>query len=144
MAQAFGACSPNTTWRNEITATAVTDAMPPRVRKFRLCGRDENQVCDGVLRDVAEQDRGDGDAELRGGELAVEVLERLADGAGFAIAAADQGFDPCATRRYEGEFGRHEKCVRRHEHDDGDQAQAQDVHGLKVLCFPRGHTFAPR
>src|SRR5947209_1972283 len=42
MAQALGACSPNTTCRNEMIATATIDAIPPRVRKSSAGGSPAN------------------------------------------------------------------------------------------------------
>ena len=68
---------------------------------------------DGVLGDVAEQDRRDGDAELRGGELAVKVLQRLSTVLAFRSPCRDQRFDPGAPRGYQGEFRRHEERIRR-------------------------------
>jgi hypothetical protein len=44
MAHAFGACSPTTTCKNEMMATAVTEAIPPRERNSRLGGSDANQL----------------------------------------------------------------------------------------------------
>ena len=43
IAQALGACSPNTTCRNDTTATAAVDATPPRARKSSSGGSAANQ-----------------------------------------------------------------------------------------------------
>jgi len=88
---ALGACSPNTTCRNEMRATATTDATPPRVRKLRNGGSEANQsrkqVRHGVFGHVAQEDRGDGDAELRRRQLAVEILQRRLHGLSLPVAA---------------------------------------------------------
>ena len=43
MAHALGACSPNTTCRNETSDTATVDATPPRARNSRGGGSVANQ-----------------------------------------------------------------------------------------------------
>jgi len=78
------------------------------------------------------------------GELTVEVLQRLADGAGLAVAAPDHRVDARAAGRHEREFRRDEEGIRRDEHNDREQAQTQAVHGLIVLDLRRGHIRAAR
>src|SRR5256886_16983705 len=56
------------------------------------------QVSHGVFGHIAEQDRGDRDAELRGRELAVEILQRRLDGLSLPVAAPHQGIDARAPR----------------------------------------------
>ena len=91
---------------------------------------------DGVLSDVPEQNGGDRDAELRGGELAVEVVQRFLHRLGLAVAAPDERLDAGAAGGHEGELRRHEECVRRDQNDDGEEAQAERlyrglVHGVR-------------
>src|SRR6185503_10827693 len=86
------------------------------------------QMGDGVLGDVAEQNRGDGDAQLGGRELAVQVGERLLNGLGLAVAPAYHGLDAGAARRDERELRRHKKRVRRDEDEDGEEAQAERLY----------------
>ena len=94
---------------------------------------------DGVLGHVAEEDGPDCDSQLGGRELAVEVLQRLPDGAGLAVTAPDHGLDARAARRHKGEFRRDKEGIRHDEHDDREQAQTEAVHGLIVLDLRRGH-----
>src|SRR6266478_6565481 len=88
MAQALGACSPNTTWRKETIATATVEATPPRARNQRLdaraagghqreFGRHEERVREHERqhRQQAETDRFRGGAGHRGGNI-----ERVARG----------------------------------------------------------------
>ena len=77
-------------------------------------------------------------------EEAIELAERLAHDARFAIASADHGLDPRAAGRDEREFSRHEEGVGRHKRDDRQQPQTEDVHGLIVLDLRRGYIRAPR
>ena len=91
----------------------------------------------GIFGDVAEENRGDGDAELRGGELAVQVLEGLLHRSRLAVAAPDHGFDPGAARGYQGELRGDEKRVRRDQDDHSEEAETQRLDG----GWGRGHAF---
>src|SRR5207245_4687753 len=51
------------------------------------------QVRHGVFGHVAQEDRGDGDAELRRRQLAVEILQRRLHGLSLPVAAPRQGID---------------------------------------------------
>ena len=82
-------------------------------------------MCDGVFGDEPEQNRRDGDAELRGGELTVEVLQRLQHRLSLPVAPTRQRFDPGAPRRYQGEFRRHEKRIRRDQYDHGEHTKRE-------------------
>src|SRR2546423_7067347 len=95
---------------------------------------------DGVLRDVAEQKRRHRDAQLGGGELAIEVPQCLAHRARLAIAAPDHRVDARAARGDERELRRHEEGVGRDQHDHSQQAQPQGVHDLKGIMFPSEET----
>jgi len=83
------------------------------------------QVRDGVFGHVAEQDRRDRDAELRGRQLAVQILEGRLDRAGLAVATAHHRLDAGAPRGHEGELGRDEERVREHQGHDREQPQPE-------------------
>ncbi len=70
-------------------------------------------MCDRILGDVAEQDRREGDAELRRREEAVEIAKRFAYDARLAIAAPDHAFDARAAGGDQRELCGHEEGVRR-------------------------------
>ena len=99
---------------------------------------------DGILGNVAEQDGREGDAELCRRQQAVQIADRLAHRTRLAVAAPDHRLEPRAAGRHEREFRRDEEGVGRDQHDDRDEAQAQDVHGLIVLDLRRGHIRAAR
>ena len=82
------------------------------------------QVGHGVLGHVAEQDRGDGDAELCGRQLPVEILQRCLDGLSLPVAAPHQGVDARAPRGDERELRRDEERVGQHQQHNRDEAHA--------------------
>ena len=102
------------------------------------------QMGDGILGNVAEEDGCEGDAELGRREEPVQLPERLAHDPRLAVAAADHRLDSRAAGCDERELGRYEEGVGRDQGDDGQEAQAQDVHGLIVLDLRRGHIRASR
>ena len=56
-----------------------------------------DQVAEGRLADPAQAQAGDGDAELGGRDVAIQVIGRFAHHARGGIALLDQGFDPRAA-----------------------------------------------
>src|SRR5437773_1202195 len=75
--------------------------------------------------DVAQQDRGDRDAELRRGQLAVQVFERRLYRPRLPLAAPDERLDARAAGRDQGELGGHEERVGQHEGQHRQQAEAE-------------------
>ncbi len=87
------------------------------------------QVRDGVFGHIAEQDRRDGDAELGGRELAVQVLKGRLDGPCLAVATPHHRLDAGAPCGDESELGRDEERVREHQRHDREQAQPERFRG---------------
>ena len=84
-----------------------------------------NEAIDEGFAEAAEGDTGEGDAELGGGEVAVEVLDLIAgaDGAGFAFG--DGGFELGAAYFDDGELGGDEEGVEEDEEKYGDGAPSE-------------------
>ena len=81
------------------------------------------EACDRFFGHVTQQNRGNGDAELGGGELAVEIVQGLLYDPGLAVSLLDEGVDPGFSRSDQGELGRDEEGVRRQKNDDGENAK---------------------
>ena len=75
------------------------------------------------LADPAEAQRGERDAELGGGDVAVERLYRAAGQPSFAIPRPGHLVQPRAPSADQRELGRHEEGVREHQDDDRDQSE---------------------
>ncbi len=82
------------------------------------------QVGDGVFRDVAQQNRSDGDAELGRGQQPVQIADRLPHQPRLAVATPNHRIDARTAGRYQRELRGDEKRVRRDQHDHGQQPQA--------------------
>jgi hypothetical protein len=80
-------------------------------------------VGQGRLADPAERQGGEGDAELRRGEMRVEPVGGALERTGVDPALVDQLGDPAAPHRDEGEFRRDEETVGEDERDDRDEAE---------------------
>jgi hypothetical protein len=78
-----------------------------------------DQTRERRLADPAQPQRGQGDAQLGGGDVAVERLYRTARQPSFAVSRTRHLVQPGPPRSYQGEFGRDEKGVREDENDDG-------------------------
>ena len=76
------------------------------------------------LADPAEPERGEGDAELGGGDVAVERLYRATRQPSFAVPCPRHLVEPGAPRADQGELRRHEEGVRQHQDDDRRETEA--------------------
>ena len=80
--------------------------------------------CDGVFGDIAQKDRSHGDAQLGGGELTIEVLQRRQGGLSLRIPLLRERLDACAAGRNQGKLSRDEEGVG-HDEDNHDGAAKQ-------------------
>ena len=76
------------------------------------------------LADPAEAQRGERDAELGGGDVAVERLYRAAGQPSFAIPRPGHLVQPGPPRADQRELRRHEEGVGEHQDDDRGEAEA--------------------
>ena len=99
------------------------------------------------LADPAEAQRGEGDAELGGGDVAVERLYRAAGQPSFAIPGPGHLVQPGAPSADQCELGRHEEGVREHQDDDRrpvrDLSRGNAADSIRFKCstpkvLPRG------
>jgi len=70
------------------------------------------------LADPAERKRGDGDAELSGGEISVEIVDGALEREGVRAPGGNQLGDAAAAHRHQRELSGDEEAVRRHENED--------------------------
>ena len=107
-------------------ATEMRDGGPVREAA-------EDRFDDLRQRGLAEEpdpDRGDGDADLTGGERFVDAVELLDHGLGAALAFLGELFDFAAPAADEGELGGNEESVDRHQHQQEDeQENAHELFG---------------
>lgn len=99
-------------------------------------GGDGEPVIDGLeegfedgFADPAEGEAGEGDAELGGAEIGVEVGDDVAKEFGPAIAAGNEGLKLGVADFDEGEFGGDEEAVHQHQGDDGDDLEEEQDEG---------------
>ncbi len=86
-----------------------------------LHGRLDQMGEDG-LADEAERDAGHRDAELGGGDVVVQVAERLADPARRTAALGGELLDAGAPGRDEGELGGDEDRIEQQQRRDEEEA----------------------
>src|SRR5207249_3682090 len=97
----------------------------PSSRTTRLALRFKSSVNGRVL----QENRGDGDAELRRRELAVEILQRRLHRLSLPVAAPHERFDARAAGGHEREFRGDEERIRQHERHQRREAQAERFGG---------------
>ena len=106
---------------------AMTDATPWVAMVASVAGSQREAALDQArerrLADPAEAQRGERDAELGGGDVAVERLYRAAGQPSFAIPRPGHLVQPGAPRADQGELGRHEEGVGEHQDDDRDRVR---------------------
>ena len=85
----------------------------------------EDGFCYGRLAEAAEGQRGEGDAELHGGEELVDVVLEAEGGAGAGAVELDELLDAGLADADEGELGGHKEGVRQDE--EGDQASVDEA-----------------
>ncbi len=88
-----------------------------------------DQMGDRRLADPAQRQRRDGDAELGGREVGVEIVERMLQRLGVHPLGGNQLHHPAAADGDEREFGGDEEAVGDDEDENGQQA-AEVGHGL--------------
>jgi hypothetical protein len=119
IASAFGACSPKTTCRKEMSASATVEATPARSRQPAA-----KYLGDSLLGDVPQEDRSYRDSELSSGKLAVKILLCCLDRLSLSVPLTDQRLDASATCGNERELSGDEEGVR--DHKDQDRQQPPD------------------
>lgn len=94
-----------------------------------------DEAVDEGFAEAAQGDAGEGDAELGGREVTVEVLDLVtgADGAGFAFG--DSGFELGAADFDDGEFSGDEESVEEDEEKNGDGAPSEFGAGQIPLSY---------
>ena len=80
------------------------------------------------LADPAEREAGEGDSELAGGDVAVEVADAVVDVARAGRPLGEELLDARAPHGDERELGRDEEAVEQYEEEDGEQAAANFEH----------------
>ena len=80
------------------------------------------------LADPAEREAGEGDPELAGGDVAVEVADAVVDVARAGRPLGEELLDARAPHGDERELGRDEEAVEQDEEEDGEQAAANFEH----------------
>ena len=80
------------------------------------------QVCDDGLADPAQRERGHRDAELRGGDVGVEVVEQTEQAARAAVAGGGERLDARASDADEGELRGDEEAVGDDQKKDDENA----------------------
>jgi hypothetical protein len=109
----------------------------------------------GRLGQVAGEQRGDGDAELRTGELEGQLVQRVPDGPGAAVTGVGAGVDLHPVHGDQTELGDHEERVARRQqrerHQREHRGQEQAVHDrftsdfiLPDRAVPQGSHRSPR
>ncbi len=83
----------------------------------------EEHLGDGGFAQPAEGERGEGDAELDGGEEVVDVVLEVEGGAGAGTAEGEQLLHARLAHADEGEFGSHEEAVGQDEEGHHDCAE---------------------
>jgi hypothetical protein len=107
------------------------------------------QVGHGGLADPAQAQGGQGDAQLGGGDVGVQVVDEAQQAHGLAAAFGGQGGDARAPDAHEGELRGHEKAVGQNQDEDQEQVCERAEHGrslmkravwtaplARVPCFP--------
>lgn len=90
----------------------------------------------GRLADPPQRQRGQGDAELRRGEMGVEPVGGALERPGVEPPLVDQFGDPAAPHRDEGEFRRDEEAVGEDERDDRDEAERRRPETVRNRALP--------
>jgi hypothetical protein len=93
--------------RNDMRAR---EREPPQPGKKRL-----DQASQRRLADPTEAKRGNGDAKLAGGEVGVELGERVLKRLGIPLPLGDQPLNTAAAHRDHRKFGGNEEAVGRHQ-----------------------------
>jgi hypothetical protein len=121
----FGASSPNTMCRTvAIPKASANDTVVtvPSDRPAR-CSGPFHELENGGPGDKADPERRHGDAELRRGDVQVEVADRLLRDQRGAVAFLDQLVDPGSADADERELRRDEKAVHQDQHEQGHEAE---------------------
>jgi hypothetical protein len=82
----------------------------------------------------ADDERGDGDAELGAGELEGQLLERVDDRTGSSVALGGGLLGVGALHRDEAELGRHEEAVGENQQERRPEEQQGDGHAAASIC----------
>jgi len=114
---------------------------------------------EGRLADPAQRQAGQGDAELGGGEIGVEVAEHVPRQAGPPVALRDVGLDLRRPHLDQGELGGDEEAVQSHQQEGeeqpprradleaagpcGEKGEREDAHGRLLAGSPGGTPDGP-
>jgi len=115
-----------------------------------VAGQRDQQPGQGRFCEVPGEQRGDGDAELGGGELEGELPQRLADGTGSPVAGLGLRLDGRPVHRDERELGCHKErvgCGEQHEcrqRQRGDQDFDGRLTSGSIVPDPAGPRGAAR
>src|SRR4029453_17084945 len=73
--------------------------------------------------DIAQENGGDGNTELGGGQLPIEVVQGLLDDASLAVSLLDEAVTPGSSGGNQRKRGGNKKRVRRQQDDDSEDAK---------------------
>lgn len=94
------------------------------VKEHRL-----NEPIDKRLADAAEGNAGQGNAELGGGEVAIQVMHLMAGEGSAAATLVDGGLELRTADLDDGELGSHKKGIEQNEEEDGEGSPSQFATG---------------
>ena len=135
MERYFGASSPRMMWRKVIAANPSATEKPrneavpadPEQREERL-----EQPGEIRLAHPAERQAGQGDAELRGREVGVEMAEDMPRQRGPPVVLLDQRIELAAAHLHQRKLRRDEKAVQEDEQQDAEQMEPDHAGGVPL------------
>lgn len=93
------------------------------------------QVGEGWLADPAEAEGGQGDAQLAGGEVGVQLVVHGAQDAAAPAVLVGDGFHAGGAQLDHGELGGDEEAVEQHEEEgEQDEAEIGEIAGEGGAC----------
>ena len=129
MARYFGAVSP------KVMCNAVMSTKPRATETVEMTTGDctcssvkkrFQDACEVRLADPAQGEARQGHAQLRGGEIGIQVLPQVANHLGALVAVFDQGIKLRGAHLDQGKLGGDEEPVEQHQPHDGQQPAHDD------------------